>query len=188
MTTLPDGVRFEDLEVSRVELAKALGLSGSRVGQLVAEGILPAGEHAKYPLLACLTAYRSNARKSNESAKDRKAFISARTRLLEAKAETAEIEREERLGVLVNGEVFGDVVIGLFGVVRTRLLGLPNMLGSHFSKLRSGREAFDWLQKEIYAALEQLSEYDCAGLIAEATRKHSSPFEHSKEVHCDGEI
>jgi phage terminase Nu1 subunit (DNA packaging protein) len=176
MTTLPDDMKLEDLEVSRVELAKALGLSGSRVGQLVAEGILPAGEHGKYPLVACLEADRVR-RKSGESAKDRAAFISARTRLLEAKAETAEIEREERLGVLVNGEVFGDVMIGFYSVVGTRLLGLPNMLGSHFSKLRSGREAFDWLQKEIYAALEQLSELDSAGLVAEATRKRRDPFE-----------
>jgi vesicle coat complex subunit len=97
----------------------------------------------------------------------------------------AEIERLERLGVLVNGEVMADATIGFLTVVRTRLLGLPSLLGSNFSKLRSAHEAVDWLQKQVYEALEQLSTFDMTELLAEARRKHPNPFEPDCEARVD---
>ena len=180
MAALAKGSRLDELRVNRAVLAQALGVSGSRVQQLCQDGVLPSPEGHGYLLVECFRGYAAYLRTHGEQPADRANFNAARTRLLEARAEAAELDREEKLGRLVDGETFGNTMIELLGIVRARILGLPSMLAANFSTLRSAREASDWLQKQVYEALEELSNLDAEDLLAAAKRKRPDFLEEER--------
>ena len=121
---------LEELTVSKLELATTvLGLSTARVGQLVAEGIIPpVVEHGRYRLAECIRKYCEHTR----SIRARRAVRGSSTlgrngwkaRRIKAALEEKALSDEYIPVAVMNA---GWCAIG--SILRTRYLGVPESVG-----------------------------------------------------------
>src|SRR5208283_4753446 len=86
-----------DIVAGRAELARVLSLTGSRISQLVREGILPAPTgHGQFPLIECVQRYVTYQREGNGGDRMKQAgmFSEARTVWMQARASKAALEEQ----------------------------------------------------------------------------------------------
>jgi hypothetical protein len=116
-----------DNDMHRVPLSRlceVLGLSARRVGQLIAEGVIPAPRNARYDLGGCCQGY---IRFLKSVPKDT-SLADARKLLLQEKAAIAKLQRQQLDGSLVAlGDVFKSLDIA-YQAMKARLLGIPTKL------------------------------------------------------------
>ncbi|CAN0443376.1 unnamed protein product [Phaeothamnion confervicola] len=108
--------------------AKLLGISERRFRELISEGVIPAADKSEYDIEVIVPAYCANIRevaagrgggegqavKSNEDA-----------RLLRARADKAEMERDEMRGSLVPVDQIAGAVHSAIIIMKTRLGAVP---------------------------------------------------------------
>jgi phage terminase Nu1 subunit (DNA packaging protein) len=152
---------LEELTVSKQELATTvLGLSTARVGQLVAEGIIPPPvEHGRYRLAECVRKYCEHTRSDSRS-RGSKAFTDARTRWMESKARKAALEEKALSDEYIPVAVMNAGWCAIGSILRTRYLSVPNRLASRFAEFKTPQELFAAAMEEINLVLEALNKSD----------------------------
>lgn len=134
-------------------IAQVIDLTGRRVQQLVAEGVLPKAAHGKYPVLACVQAYIHYLRAQVEGG----TAYAERARLLKAQREKAELEVAAMRREMIPAK---DVMRGwadMVGRCRSKLLALPVRLSTHAMTCATVRECEDFARGEVHAALDELA-------------------------------
>ena len=150
------------------EVAEHLGLSLTRVSQLVTAGILPESPRGKHDLDACRTAYLGHLREvaAGRMAKDGGGFdlVTERARLAHAQAVKAERENKIADGLFLEVAVVHRMVTSAFARVRAKLLGLPSKLAPLVVAAKTAAEAQAMLKDTVYQALNELAATTVTGV------------------------
>lgn len=145
----PDG----DEAVTRVELARRLGLSTRTVGDHAAKGHLvkQGDRYLAWASARSLIAYQAKALAGRAGDGQE-----ARARLAMAKAKIAELELAEREGRMADVVEMGHAVTGMIVRVRNRILYVPKRLPMALPHLT--REDLAVIDRELRDALTELGE------------------------------
>jgi phage terminase Nu1 subunit (DNA packaging protein) len=153
---------IEDLEVTRAELARCLGLSGSRIAQLVEEKVIPPPEtHGKYKLAASTRAYcRYQRDVGGERSKGAAEFSSARTEWMKSRARKAALEEKALSDEYIPVAVMTEAWCAIGSVMRQKYLSVPSRLAAQHATLDTPQRLFDCALTLINDALEELEKFD----------------------------
>ena len=151
--------------VSTQEVADIIGKGIRTVQNLTKSGILT-GEKVKgknqYNLYTVIREYCSYVAKKEEkkysSAEEEKTAADARIKA--AKAEIVELELMELKGRLHAAEDVEDMTADLALVIRSSLMAMPGRVSVELADIDDATEISECLKKEIYAILEDLSNYE----------------------------
>lgn len=154
-----------DAQLGGKALASVLGISQARVSQLRKEGILNAEGHPlKYKLAESVQDYIAyaveTARASapeDEDAERKK--LQAEADYKEAKARQEELKLAELEGRMHSAEDVEAATTQLVYAVRSAMLAMPGRIAVDVVG-KTAAEASDVVRREVFAALESLSEYE----------------------------
>ena len=150
------------------EIAAHLGLSVTRVSQLMTADILPKAPRGKHDLGACRTGYLEHLREvaAGRGSKDGSGLdlVAERARLAAAQAEKCERENKIADGKFLEVATFHLMVTSAFRRVRSKLLALPSKMAPLMVGAKTPAEAHGILKTEIYAALNELAATRVAGI------------------------
>lgn len=145
-------------QVNQRTLAEMLDLTPQRINQLVIENIIPKTEHGRYELVACVKAYIQFIRKrpssNNVNADD---YNAQRTRLTKAKADMAEMEKEQMANNLIPVTDVTDAWETMAMNMRTKLLAIPTRTATSVFAADNVIDAKRILKENINEALKELS-------------------------------
>lgn len=142
-------------------ICKLLDLTPQRVAQLVNMGVIPRKERGRYELVPVVRGYihylRERAIKGDaQSAGDD--YSTHRARLTKAKADMAEMEREQMANRLIPAadveKAWTDVVANM----RAKMLSIPTVAAADAQSAQTLAEAKQVLKERIHDALAELSE------------------------------
>lgn len=142
-------------------ICKLLDLTPQRVSQLVNMGVIPKKERGRYELVPVVRGYihylRERAIKGDaQSAGDD--YSTHRARLTKAKADMAEMEREQMANRLIPAadveKAWTDVVANM----RAKMLSIPTVAAADAQAAQTLSEAKQVLKERIHDALAELSE------------------------------
>jgi len=157
---------INSLLVGRRELGQLFGLTSSRIGQLIEQGVLPPPEsHGRYNLAACVKAYVRHLREGGERSKAQREFTEARTAWMHSRAEKAAAEAAWANGNMLPAELVTAAGVAFIGVARDRFLTLPNLLASKCGVLESPQEVFEAAHEIVVEALNQFSRLNAAEIL-----------------------
>ena len=156
----------ENLQTSQV-IAKIFGVSTRRVEQLKTEGVIKGqGKPTKYDLLPTIQAYirylsdKANGREKKETDSQLETEkLTAEKRIKMAKAEMAELELKELKGELHRASDVEAITTDHVMFVRSMLMAIPGKLAVDVAMIQTAPEAADRIKQEVYAILQQLSDY-----------------------------
>ena len=142
------------------EVAEHLDLTTKRMHELFNENILiKTGKSGGQDKDDCRVRYirylRVLARGKNTNSGD---LNEERTRLTKAQADRAELELQEKEGVLISSDVIKTIWSDYVANVRSKLLALPSKLGHLTQAAESYAEAEAIIKEAVYECLEELSE------------------------------
>jgi phage terminase Nu1 subunit (DNA packaging protein) len=165
-------------------LAEWLDLSERRVRQLRDEGVIDEERPGAYDLKKCVKQYirylRTTSSKGN--------LTDERVMLTRAKRESVEMENRLRKGELHEGKDIETALKTILLNFRARVLALPAKLSPQLATMGDQQaEIFDLLKRELDEALEELSQYDNALAITEATSHDEDAEEGDREMRKKGE-
>lgn len=140
-------------------MAACLGLSRTRIIQLVKEGILAKDDAGKYNIFDNFSRYISF--KSNE--KGEFSYDSEKALHEKAKRELTEIKLAELKGEMHKTEHIKIMVGGMVVVLKRRMLAIPYKLSPRLEG-QTADEINDMLTKEIHGALTEVSSFDASKL------------------------
>lgn len=156
-----DNVYQVDVE----DLAYLVDLTPRRVQQLEVEKVIDKLEHGVYDLVECVRAIVAHRVRSASGSAASEGEKKARTRLTEAKADIAELNRRELAGELVRVEVQRRNLYAVGREVRNNLETIPDRLAGVLAGETDKSKVHQVLAGEIRAALEQLVEKLTATLV-----------------------
>ena len=173
--------------VDTADVARFLLLSPQRVRQMAAEGVLEkatstSGEplRGRFNLLAAVNSYirylRSNLAGRAETADE---YTQARARRMSALADIEQLRLKRIHGKLHRAEDVEFCLTQMITVCRQRLLALPSRCCHSLQAKTNPAEIAEILRVEVYAALNELSEYDPAKFEA-ASEEYLASFGHGK--------
>jgi phage terminase Nu1 subunit (DNA packaging protein) len=144
--------------VSLAVIAKLFNLTGRRVQQLVAEGIIPRAEKGKYELVPCVRGYISYLQeravgKSVEDIDTNK----ERGRLLKAQADKVDLEVAALRGELVPIDKTQAVWTAYLANCRAKLLAIPHKLAPRVLLAKEVAEVQAIIEGEIHECLTELA-------------------------------
>jgi len=174
-----------DIVVGRSELARILGLTGSRISQLVREGVLPAPTgHGQFPLIECVSRYVVYQREGTGGDRMKHAgeFSQARAEWMRSKARKAALEEKVLSDQWIPVAVMTEAWCAIGAIMRTRYLGVPNRLASRFAEFKTPQGLFDACMSEINSVLEELHRLDAAESLAHIFEKPDAPGEEAIET------
>ena len=153
------------------EVAEHLDLTTKRMHELFNENILiKTGKSGGQDKDDCRVRYirylRVLARGKNTNSGD---LNEERTRLTKAQADRAELELQEKEGVLISSDVIKTIWSDYVANVRSKLLALPSKLGHLTQAAESYAEAEAIIKEAVYECLEELSEDATAQASLERT-------------------
>ena len=142
-------------------IAKLLDLTPRRVQQLSAEGVIPKAERGRYELVPAIQGYirylKERSIKADTSGDD---YNAHRTRLTKARADLAEMEKEQIREQLIPA---GDVERAWIDVsqnMRQKLLAFPQRVAPEVYAAEKLIEVKSILKDNIYDALKEISEVE----------------------------
>ena len=151
--------------VTTRELAEVFGVTIARISQLRKDGVLSGeGSPLKYDLPASVQAYVSwvvdsaKARKPEDVDAERKK-LQAEADYKEAKARQEELKLAELEGRMHSAEDVEAATTQLVYAVRSAMLAMPGRIAVDVVG-KTAAEASDVVRREVFAALESLSEYE----------------------------
>jgi phage terminase Nu1 subunit (DNA packaging protein) len=161
------------------EVADWLGLSGRRVKELRADGVLPGGSGEAYDIKECVRAYCAHMRPSSgkaagggsEAAQD---LDAARVRLLTAQADAREMLNAQMRGEAVLAEDLDVVVGALVDGIRAKMLGLPSRAAPVVSALSGLVEIREALTELVHEACGDLARTEVVGSVTDRARRRAS--------------
>lgn len=140
---------------SAAEIGKLLGLSDRRVRQVAADAGIAAAEHGQWPVGAVVRAAVAAAGRERESDAERE----AKARLLTARAREVELRTAEREKELCPTQDAVDYVMHYFGLVISRLNGLPAQITRDLKLRRQIEAAIDQMRTDIDGELAGISNF-----------------------------
>lgn len=151
--------------VTTRELAEVFGVTIARISQLRKDGVLSGeGSPLKYDLPASVQAYVSwavdsaKARKPEDVDAERKK-LQAEADYKEAKARQEELKLAELEGRVHSAEDVEAATTQLVYAVRSAMLAMPGRIAVDVVG-KTAAEASEIVRREVFAALESLSEYE----------------------------
>jgi phage terminase Nu1 subunit (DNA packaging protein) len=142
------------------EIAQHLGLSVKRVNELIDRGIIERQSRGDYDIDDCRLAYLKNlsATAAGRGAGEGEATLAAqRARLIAAKADLAEIERQKAIGGWAPIEMMSKAFRGSISVMRELILAAPGTLAWHCEG-KTREEIFDLLDEYLRNLLNELAD------------------------------
>jgi phage terminase Nu1 subunit (DNA packaging protein) len=156
-----------DIVVGRSELARILGLTGSRISQLVREGVLPAPTgRGQFPLIECVSRYVVYQREGTGGDRMKHAgeFSQARAEWMRSKARKAALEEKVLSDQWIPVAVMTEAWCAIGAIMRTRYLGVPSLLAARHATLDSPQKLFDCAMNLINESLEEIQKLDLKDL------------------------
>lgn len=144
------------MTVSQRQMSAAIGLSTTRINELINEGVLirdPSTEQGRLMLLESLGNYYQSRKTTSEGVN----FWQERAAHEKAKRELAELKLAERRGELYEASTVESVLIELLTDFRTKLLGLGHKLSPRLEGVTAAQIA-DIIDTEVEIILRELSE------------------------------
>lgn len=139
-------------------VAKLLDLTERRVNQLAKDGTLPKAARGRYELVPVVRAYirylREKTVNSDVGSDD---YATHRARLTKAKADMAEMEREQMSNSLIPAEDVADAWEAMASNMRSRILSVPTKAATQAFAADNVTAAKKVLKEHIHAALAELS-------------------------------
>lgn len=174
-------------EVTAEELGEWLGVKAARVRQLKLEGILVPSGRGKWPLQDNVSRYiaylkEGATRASSVEAED---YEKHRARLYKARADKAEIEAAAFAGEFHHGEAVSAVVGDMLASFRARILAVSTAISPQLADTIDSDVCKTILDEALYAALNELVEYDAAAVVGRFNRSHSADAEAASEADAE---
>jgi phage terminase Nu1 subunit (DNA packaging protein) len=144
-----------DLDVTVDGLAAVLGLSRQRIGQLVADGVVPKRARGVYPLCESVQSVLKHVRASGGPGR-KVADADARWKLARARQAEANVAALE--GRLLPREAVAATWSRMAGAIRARLLEMPRSLGPDLARAQTAEEASTLLKEALYRVLSVIAE------------------------------
>ena len=158
---------IKEMAVSQRQMSAALGLSTTRINQLLQEGMLVRDKsrtNGQLMLFDSLKNYFLSKRTGEDG--EELNYTMERARLTKAKRELAELKLGRAKGELLEATKVEESFTGLLTTLRKNLTGLPSKMARQLSG-KSESEINRILAEEIDYALEELSNYDLGELKTE---------------------
>ena len=143
-------------EISTTDLAKLLGITTARVGQLTGQGILTHTQRGLYDPVIAVQAYLAFKVRSAGAALG-PGYAAARTTFMTERAKLARLERLEREGELIPREQLEPAWVMAYAAVRGKFLGLPSKAGSRWGMCKSAAEATAMLRQMVNEILDGIA-------------------------------
>jgi phage terminase Nu1 subunit (DNA packaging protein) len=139
-------------------IAKLLDLTERRVNQLAKDGVLPKSERGRYELVPVVRAYirflREKTVNTDVGADD---YAAHRARLTSAKADMAEMEREQMKSNLIPADDVADAWDAMVSNMRAKLLSIPTKSATQTFAAKNVTEAKSILKDAVNDALKELA-------------------------------
>lgn len=154
----------EKLVVSTKVVADMFDLTTRRVGQLCEEGILSKIKQGSFELVPTVKNYirflktKNDVASSDESITEE--FNKEHTLREKALREKAELEVGLMKGKLHASEDVEREMTKMLAAFRAKILSIPSKLAPKIAVNSNANEIEEMIRKELYAALNELSEYD----------------------------
>lgn len=142
-------------------ISKLLDLTPRRVQQLSAEGVIPKAERGRYELVPAIQGYirylKERSIKADTSGDD---YNAHRTRLTKARADLAEMEKEQIREQLIPASDVERAWIDVSQNMRQKLLAFPQRVAPEVYAAEKLIEVKSILKDNIYDALKEISEVE----------------------------
>jgi phage terminase Nu1 subunit (DNA packaging protein) len=150
-------------------IAKLLNLKERRVQVLAQQGIIPKAQHGKYNIVGCIVGYNKYMNNRTARTEDTTLKVNkARTRLLEAQADKAEMELKALSKDYMPVTQVERDWSGMLLTFRARILAIPYRAATLLTGAKEFHEIEQVLKKLLHEALDELSNYDPCAIVAEA--------------------
>ena len=148
----------DDFTVPLNTMAKLLDITPRRVNILVKQKVLPKLEKGRYAVVPVVRAYinylRNRTVNNDVGADD---YATHRARLTSAKADMAEMEREQMKDNLIPADDVADAWDAMVSNMRSKLLSIPTKSATQTFAAKNVTEAKKILKEAVDDALEELA-------------------------------
>ena len=141
-------------------IAKLLKLSERRVQQLAKDNIIPKAERGKYDLVSSIHGYIDFLKAKAGGDFTAEEVLKNKNKLLKAKAEIAEIEKQKATGELIPKEEVKRTWLELVHKIKQKLLSIPNKVAPVVVTVKNISEIKLILQDKLYEALYEITSDD----------------------------
>lgn len=174
--------------VSTAEISEILGLSDRRIRQLEKEDALVKINRGKYDLKASVQRYIEYIKAQAEKTEEELDLTKEKTLLTRANRQKVELELQIMRGELHRSEDVRRVMNNMLGAFRARVLAIPSKTAPQLLAQTDLAIIQDILKKEVYEALQELSEYDPHVFYAQSKDKLAIDIEEEDNEAVDEEI
>lgn len=174
--------------VSTAEISEILGLSDRRIRQLEKEGALVKIGRGKYDLKASVQRYIEYIKEQGEKTEEELDLTREKTLLTRANRQKVELELQIMRGELHRSEDVRCVMNNMLGAFRARVLAIPSKTAPQLLAQTDLAVVQDIIKKEVYEALQELSEYDPHVFYAQSKDKLAIDTEEENNEEADEEI
>lgn len=154
------GLKKKTIEVSTSEIAEIFGLSDRRIRQLEKEEALVKISRGKYDLKASVQRYIAFIKEQAEKTEEELDLTKEKTLLTRANRQKVELELQIMRGELHRSEDVRRVMNNMLSAFRARVLAIPSKISPRLLAQTDLAVVQDIIKKEVYEALQELSEYD----------------------------
>ena len=141
-------------------ISKLLKLSERRVQQLAKDNIIPKAERGKYDLVSSIHGYIDFLKAKAGGDFTAEEVLKNKNKLLKAKAEIAEIEKQRATGELIPKEEVKRTWLELVHKIKQKLLSIPNKVAPVVVTVKNINEIKLILQDKLYEALYEITSDD----------------------------
>jgi phage terminase Nu1 subunit (DNA packaging protein) len=141
-------------------ICKLLDLTPQRVTQLVNEGVIPRKERGRYELVPVVRGYIQYLRKraiKGDAQAGGDDYASHRSRLTKARADMAEMEREQMANRLIPASDVERVWCDAVANMRAKMLAIPTIAAADAQAAATLAEAKQVLKERVNEALEEIA-------------------------------
>lgn len=183
-------VAFKDL-INAPELAALLGVSTTRLRQLVADGVLTRAARGQFALPGATQAYCQHMRDrvlGRSGPAPTAGDVNEQERLVRAKADLAEFELKKKRGEVVDAELVGKWWESIVSAAKTRLLAVPSRAAPLVFGATSLAASQAVIENLIAESLNELSAINPVPSVAGDEGVETSAETDSERVGGRGEI
>ena len=141
-------------------ISKLLKLSERRIQQLAKDNIIPKAERGKYDLVSSVHGYIDFLKAKAGGDFTAEEVLKNKNKLLKAKAEIAEIEKQRATGELIPKEEVKRTWLELVHKIKQKLLSIPNKVAPVVVTVKNISEIKLILQDKLYEALYEITSDD----------------------------
>ncbi|WP_305142490.1 hypothetical protein [Geobacillus thermoleovorans] len=175
------GLKGKTIVVSTSEIAEIFGLSDRRIRQLEKEEALVKISRGKYDLKASVQRYIMFIKEQAEKTEEELDLTKEKTLLTRANRQKVELELQIMRGELHRSEDVRRVMNDMLSAFRARVLAIPSKTAPRLLAQTDLAVVQDIIKKEVYEALQELSEYDPHVFYAQSKDKLAIGMDETEE-------